>query len=115
MSQAEMAQFLSVPTPTYGTWEADRAKPQWMVQEVVARTIAERWPSVSMAWMLGDLMLNLVSNEAGESDGQQRTKLLRVPLLLAEYERIREAADAQNVSMSELVLMLIRRSAPGLI
>lgn len=54
MSQADMAVLVGVPTPTYGTWEADRATPQQMVMELVASKIAARFPeSVSAAWLMG--------------------------------------------------------------
>jgi len=49
------------------------------------------------------------------SENRQRTKLVGVRLLPEEHKRIREAADAQGVSMSEFVLTLIRSSSPGLI
>lgn len=49
------------------------------------------------------------------SETRQRTKLVGVRLLPEQHERLREAADAQGVSMSELVISLIRSSAPGLI
>jgi predicted HicB family RNase H-like nuclease len=38
-----------------------------------------------------------------------------VRLLPEEHDRIREAAEMQGVSMSELVISLVRSSAPGLI
>ena len=54
MSQADMAQIVGVPTPTYGTWEADRATPQQMVMEMVASKIAARFPDgVTAAWLMG--------------------------------------------------------------
>lgn len=54
MSQAEISDLVGVPTPTYGTWEADRATPQQMVMELVASRIAARFPErVSAAWLMG--------------------------------------------------------------
>ena len=49
------------------------------------------------------------------TETRQRTKLMGVRLLPQEHDRIREAAEMQGVSMSELVISLVRSSAPGLI
>jgi len=49
------------------------------------------------------------------TETRQRTKLMGVRLLPEEHDRIREAAAQQGVSMSELVISLVRSSAPGLI
>ena len=50
-----------------------------------------------------------------QSEIRQRTKLMGVRLLPEEHDRIREAAEQRGVSMSELVISLLRSSAPGLI
>lgn len=54
ISQAEMAELLEVPTPTYGTWEGNRALPNRRVAEWVARRVEETFPGqVSASWVLG--------------------------------------------------------------
>ena len=53
--------------------------------------------------------------EMSDSESRQRTKLMGVRLLPEEHDRIREAAEQQGMSMSELVISLVRSSAPGLI
>ena len=54
LGQSDMAALVGVPTPTYGTWEADRATPQQMVMELVASRIAAKFPErVSAAWLMG--------------------------------------------------------------
>ena len=49
------------------------------------------------------------------SENRQKTKHMVVRLRPEEHDRIREAAEERGVSMSELVLTLVQRSAPGLI
>lgn len=49
------------------------------------------------------------------TETRQRTKLMGVRLLPEEHERIREAAAQQGISMSELVISLVRSSAPDLL
>jgi len=53
--------------------------------------------------------------DMSDSENRQRTKLMGVRLLPEEHDRIREAAEQQGMSMSELVISLMRSSAPGLI
>lgn len=48
------------------------------------------------------------------SESRQRTKHMIVRLLPEEHERIRNAAKDQGMSISELVLGLMRNSAPDL-
>jgi hypothetical protein len=49
------------------------------------------------------------------SENRQRTKLMTVRLLPEEHDRLRLAAEQEGLSISELVLALMQRSAPGLI
>lgn len=43
----------------------------------------------------------------GKSEKRQRTKLVAVRFLPAEYERIKALADANNVSVSELIRRVV--------
>lgn len=49
------------------------------------------------------------------TETRQRTKLMGVRLLPEEHERLRAAAARQGISMSELVITLVRTSAPDLL
>ena len=62
---------------------------------------------MQLRWQKGSVM--------SQSEIRQRTKLMGVRLLPEEHDRIREAAEQRGVSMSELVISLLRSSAPGLI
>ena len=58
LSQSEMAALLEVPTPTYGTWEGNRAMPGPRMRQWVAEKLADSYPdTVSVLWMLGDEVL----------------------------------------------------------
>lgn len=49
------------------------------------------------------------------SESRQRTKLVGVRLLPEQHDRIREAAEERGMTMSELVIDLVRAGAPGLL
>ena len=50
-----------------------------------------------------------------QSESRQRTKLMGVRLLPEQHDRIREAAEELGMTISELVIDLVRASAPGLL
>ena len=50
-----------------------------------------------------------------QSKSRQRSRLMGIRLLPEEHDRIREAAEERGVTMSELVVSLLRTGAPGLI
>ena len=50
-----------------------------------------------------------------QSESRQRTKLMGVRLLPEQHDRIREAAEERGMTISELVIDLVRASAPGLL